>query len=93
LQRIKESRERSSGLRQVANITSPKSPETTTRPARNGEGDELNEIAEDDYGSGPGSHPEDPDDDDDELEKEMLAAFEESSFDESVEADAAIENG
>ena len=88
LQRIKLSRERNSGLRQVTTITSSRSLEL----ARNGEGNELDETVEDDYRSGLGSRPDDPGDDDDEFEREMLAAFEDSSYDENAEADPAVEN-
>lgn len=67
-QRIKRSYERNTGLREVATASSSEMGETRAEPVRSNE-DEPNEN---------------PDDDEDELEREMLAAFEDD-FDDNAE--------
>ncbi|KAL2014218.1 hypothetical protein VTN00DRAFT_1743 [Thermoascus crustaceus] len=78
-QRIKLSHERSTGLKEVAHAGLGEPAETPTEPEEVGE-------------EGGAGYP-DPDDDDDELEREMLAAFEEGDYDEKADEDVTAQNG
>ncbi|KAJ5674026.1 hypothetical protein N7462_009465 [Penicillium macrosclerotiorum] len=85
-QRIKRSYERSTGLREVATAGSG------SEMSAGAEGEEMD--AETDANHSPNDgYPEDPDDDDDELEREMLAAFEDRNDEEGAEADAVADSG
>ena len=92
-QRIKRSYERSTGLREVATATSSET--GRTRPEHDGpsgphddESDAENADTGRDNNEG---YPEDPDDDEDELEREMLAAFEDDIDEQADEDDAGPE--
>jgi RNA polymerase II subunit A-like phosphatase len=83
-QRVKLSRERTSHLKEVTSVVTP---------GEDPDGGEELEGAEGDGDDGDDGYPEDPDDDDDELEREMLAAFEDGDYDEEAEGEMAAENG
>ncbi|KKA21311.1 Phosphoprotein phosphatase [Rasamsonia emersonii CBS 393.64] len=86
-QRIKLSRERTSGLKEVA---------TAEEGPVEGEGDEdegIPDTSGDRERDGGDGYPEDPDDDDDALEREMLAAFEDGNYNSAAEEEVAEENG
>lgn len=102
-QRIKRSYERSTGLREVATLSSPeragessKGPLEAAKSDAAGEDNNPEDLREEEDRAGRGqdvSYPEDPVDDADELEKEMMAAFEDGGYDAKAEADIAAENG
>ncbi|PIG80039.1 RNA polymerase II subunit A C-terminal domain phosphatase [Aspergillus arachidicola] len=92
-QRIKRSYERSTGLKEVATAAtddpaqeSPVAPESNDESAQK----ESDEPASQDLNA---NLPEDPAEDDDELEREMMAAFEDGDYDAKAEEDIAAENG
>ena len=87
-QRIKRSYERSTSLREMANASGFETTESTGP-------DEVEPDAEKAYTGRreDDGYPENPDDDDDDLEREMLAAFEDGSYDDQAEKDIAAENG
>lgn len=84
-QRVKLSRERTSHLKEVTSVVTP--------DANPDDGEDLEGVEEGDGGDWDDGDPENPDDDDDELEREMLAAFEDGDYDEAGEAEIAAENG
>lgn len=86
-QRIKRSYERSTSLRAVATTSYDPASDRLAQP-----GEEEADIASAWRGHEV-SFPEDPADDDDELEREMLAAFEDGDYDPRSEEDIAAENG
>ncbi|KAJ5095391.1 hypothetical protein NUU61_004747 [Penicillium alfredii] len=94
-QRIKRSYERSTGLREVATATGSAADEPLSKlPRPTGPDDEEPDAEA--AGARRGqelSYPEDPAEDDDELEREMLAAFEDGDYDSAAEEEAAAENG
>jgi RNA polymerase II subunit A-like phosphatase len=96
-QRIKLSRGRTSGLKEVASaVTDPAKGEGEDEGEGEGAGDETtwdNWDGRDPDRDGPDGYPEDPDDDDDALEREMLAAFEDGDYNEAAEEEIAEENG
>jgi RNA polymerase II subunit A-like phosphatase len=83
-QRVKLSRGRTSHLKEVTSVVTP---------GEDPDGGEELEGAEGDGDDGDDGYPEDPDDDDDELEREMLAAFEDGDYDEEADGEMAAENG
>ncbi|KAL1962079.1 hypothetical protein VTN77DRAFT_607 [Rasamsonia byssochlamydoides] len=90
-QRIKLSRERSSGLKEVETaVTEPVDDQAGGEDE--GVPDPTTTGADRDLDGGDG-YPEDPDDDDDALEREMLAAFEDGNFSQVAEDEVAAENG
>ncbi|CAL5872477.1 uncharacterized protein PFLUO_LOCUS6741 [Penicillium psychrofluorescens] len=91
-QRIKRSYERSTGLREVATATSSGTDETASERAlpSGPEGEEPDASA---AGARSGLAVSYPEDEDDELEREMLAAFEDGDYDPKAEEDIAAENG
>ncbi|KAE8141189.1 hypothetical protein BDV38DRAFT_268837 [Aspergillus pseudotamarii] len=92
-QRIKRSYERSTGLKEVATAATDdpaqKSP-MLTESNDEGAQKESDEPASQDLNA---NFPEDPAEDDDELEREMMAAFEDGDYDAKAEEDIAAENG
>lgn len=88
-QRIKRSYERSTGLREVA--TAGGSDENLPDQSQDG-ADEMQEDTANpgDSPENENANPENPDDD--ELEREMLAAFEEGEYDPDTEAEVTAEN-
>ncbi|KKK23867.1 hypothetical protein P175DRAFT_0508390 [Aspergillus ochraceoroseus IBT 24754] len=117
-QRIKRSYERSTGLKEVANVTGTMTPASASAPKNEKEMDEQQqqqqqeeekEVAEEDkeekkeeeeeaevlardHEQNKGFR-EDPAEDDDELEREMLAAFEDGEYDSKADEDIAAETG
>lgn len=89
-QRIKRSYERSTGLREVATVSGAETDDQRPTGPHDEEGDA--EIAGTNRDRDQG-YPEDPDDDDDELEREMLAAFEDGDYNAHAEEEIAAENG
>ncbi|KAJ9193788.1 hypothetical protein DTO164E3_7717 [Paecilomyces variotii] len=94
-QKIKRSHERTTGLKTVANADTTDSSETPAAADEDGEGDGG---TEDQDASGEGNEAGysievNPEEEDDELEREMLAAFEDGDYDEKAEEDVAAENG
>lgn len=88
-QRIKRSYERSSGLKKTATTTAMAEP--APLPAENEGLDEPEPGQEEDASRGaPMTYPEE---ENDELEREMLAALEDGSYDAKAEEDIAAENG
>ncbi|THC99909.1 hypothetical protein EYZ11_000607 [Aspergillus tanneri] len=85
-QRIKRSYERSTGLREVASANIAESAhESTDR-----DDEESRDLASRDQTA---KFPENPAEDDDELEREMMAAFEDGGYDGKGEENIAAENG
>ncbi|XHF97712.1 hypothetical protein AWENTII_001297 [Aspergillus wentii] len=91
-QRIKRSYERSTGLREVATASSTSTADAS-RTSLPREQDVENEAEEPAKRGQEVSYPEDPAEDDDELEREMMAAFEDGDYDAQAEGDIAAENG
>lgn len=94
-QKIKRSHERTTGLKTVANADTTDSSETPAAADEDGEGDGG---TEDQDAGGEGNEAGysievNPEEEDDELEREMLAAFEDGDYDEKAEEDVAAENG
>lgn len=87
-QRIKRSYERSTGLREVATAVGSEMSEARTPGLHEDELDTENVGASHDKVGGYSENSENPDDDDDELEREMLAAFEDD-FDDNSEGEKA----
>lgn len=96
-QRIKRSHARSTGLKEVATASSTSVAEATRTSLpteQTGAIADDEENAEEPAAKGQDvSYPEDPADDEDELEREMLAAFEDGDYDEKAEGAIAEENG
>jgi len=101
-QRIKRSYERSTGLKEVATASFPGSaPGTATGTGSNADTDRdtpevvfpENEEEAAASRNPDAAYPENPVEDEDELEREMMAAFEEGGFDSGAEEDIAAENG
>ncbi|KAL2815013.1 hypothetical protein BJX63DRAFT_391226 [Aspergillus granulosus] len=101
-QRIKRSYERSTGLKEVATASVPGTAADTATATDSNSGTDRDtpDIAFPETGEEASASrnpdvafPEDPVEDDDELEREMMAAFEEDGFDSGVEEDIAAENG
>lgn len=94
-QRIKRSYERSTGLREVATTSGPSTAEATQTPSQADEGDNNEEGTEEPDQEGTSGDPPYtyPEEEDDELEREMLAAFEDGDYDPKAEEDIAAENG
>ncbi|PYI10145.1 hypothetical protein BO78DRAFT_394237 [Aspergillus sclerotiicarbonarius CBS 121057] len=87
-QRIKRSYERSTGLKEMASAGTEASTAASTTPDEPDEPDEAPAL------QGPaGSSPVDPAEDEDELEREMLAAFEDGDYNSEAEEQIANENG
>ncbi|KAJ5584461.1 uncharacterized protein N7459_004261 [Penicillium hispanicum] len=94
-QRIKRSYERSTGLREVATASGSEMDESISESLRpTGPDEEEPGVEKTDSGHGQDDgYPENPDDDDDDLEREMLAAFEDGDYNQHAEDSAAAENG
>ncbi|KAL2865763.1 protein-serine/threonine phosphatase [Aspergillus lucknowensis] len=95
-QRIKRSYERSTGLKKVATATGT-APGTGANTATDVETPDISFPETDEEAAASrkpeASYPEDPVEDDDELEREMLAAFEEGEYDSHAEEEIGAENG
>ncbi|KAE8352580.1 hypothetical protein BDV28DRAFT_134850 [Aspergillus coremiiformis] len=89
-QRIKRSYERSTGLKEVATAGPSQAFSVPTESNDEDTQNQPEESASQDYIA---TSPEDPADDADELEREMLAAFEDGDYDAKTEEDVAAENG
>lgn len=93
-QRIKRSYERSTGLREVATASGATTTEATQTSTQADEDDNDEEGPDEPDKDASGGPPESyPEDDDDDLEREMLAAFEDGDYDPNAEEDIAAENG
>lgn len=102
-QRIKRSYERSTGLKEVASAGGSASENTSGAATGNGidsDTEETPNVAfpeteEEAVASRnpDAAYPEDPAEDDDELEREMLAAFDEGGYDPKAEEDIGEDNG
>ncbi|KAL4810259.1 hypothetical protein BDV18DRAFT_130608 [Aspergillus unguis] len=101
-QRVKRSYERSTGLKEVASA-GPGSETNSGTGTANTDSDTADDIPEVAFpeteeeavaSRNPDAHyPEDPVEDDDELEREMMAAFEDGGYDSQAEEEIGEENG
>ncbi|KAL3453578.1 hypothetical protein BJX65DRAFT_264288 [Aspergillus insuetus] len=103
-QRIKRSYERSTGLKEVATASGTGSAAGTgtgtSTPSNSGTDRDTPEVSfvetEEEAAASrnpDAAYPEDPVEEDDELEREMMAAFEDGGFDSAAEEDIGAENG
>ncbi|KAF7596442.1 Carboxy-terminal domain (CTD) phosphatase [Aspergillus hancockii] len=92
-QRIKRSYERSTGLKEVSTAGHEFSSQVSPVPTEPDDEDAQKEPEQPTSQDISANFPEDPAEDDDELEREMMAAFEDDEFDSEAEEDMAAENG